>query len=334
MHLPKIFCDRMVLQANKPTRVFGEANGLVEIFFLGERYAVNAQGAWEIILPSYPYGGPYEMTIAAEGEKVRFIDVMIGEVILCAGQSNLQFTLENEDEWEHTENSALRTFVSERLEEYVGIKSDDGWVSFEGENRKYWSSLGYHLAKLIHQEWGVAVGIVGCWQGASNIQSWLPKSIALQPRFQVNEKEACSDYRSKWYQAWNQPGKLFEKAFLPIAPYTFVATVWYQGESNTSIVEGKIYADMLTELVFAWRKNLKDESLPFKIVQICDFDTRNDEGWRGIQRAQIEAIKGLKFAELITSSDVCEHLDIHPKHKDKLAKKIYMSIYSKTDAYQ
>ena len=324
MHLPKIFCDHMVLQANKPIRIFGQAKGRVEISFAGDSFITQTTGCkWEILLPAMSYGGPYEMRIRADGEEKCIKDIMIGEVILCAGQSNMQFTLANEETYEAMENSALRIFVSDRIEAHEGIKSKDGWVCCEADTVKYWTAIGYHLAKMLYKARGVAVGIVGCYQGASNIQSWLPKEIALEKRFHVEAEEAHIDYRSELYKDWNQPGKLFEHTFLPIAPYALSTVIWYQGESNTSLVEGKIYKDMLAELVKAWRKYLKNESLPFIIIQLCDLDERNDEGWRVIQRAQAEAVECIEYTKLVTSSDVCEHFDIHPQHKERLAEKIF-----------
>jgi sialate O-acetylesterase len=317
----------MVLQANKPIRIFGKANGDVKIYFAGNKFETQSTaGKWEIVLPSMSYGGPYEMLICADGEEKRIRDVMVGEVLLCAGQSNMQFTLAGEESYDKTENTALRIFVCERIEAYEGIKNKDGWVCCEPNTVKYWTALGYHLASMLYKARGVAVGIIGCYQGASNIQTWLPNEIALEERFYVDPLQAHPDYRFELYKKWNQPGKLFEYAFLPIVPYSVSQVVWYQGESNTSLVESKIYKDMLVELVSAWRTALKDERLPFIIVQICDFDERDDEAWHAIQLAQKDAVEDIKYAKLVTTSDVCEHFDIHPQHKEKVAEKILKSL--------
>lgn len=328
MKLSNIFSNHMVLQANKPVRIFGQGDKSVKIDFAGNVFSTDSvDGKWEVILPAMSYGGPYTMRICDDEEIYEITDVMVGEVLLCAGQSNMQFTMSNENSYEINENPSLRIYVSDRIEAYEGIKSKDGWTCCDKKSFPYWSALGYRLAEKINKDKGCAVGIVGCYQGASNIQSWLPKEIAEKPQFFVKAEDAHLDYSFETYSLWNKSGKLFEHTFLPIVPYTFSSVIWYQGESNTSVAEGKIYKEMLIELINAWRLNLKDDTLPFVVVQICDLDERNDDGWHSVQNAQAEAVSCVKYAKLVTSSDVCEHFDIHPQHKERLAEKIFKVLF-------
>ena len=98
--------------------------------------------------------------------------------------------------------------------------------------------------------------------------------------------------------------------------------IWYQGESNTTVAEGKVYTQLLAGLIKSWREDLKDLELPFVIVEICDYDPRNDDGWRAIQQCQQEVVKVVKNVKTVTSKDVCEHFEIHLSNKEKLAEKI------------
>ena len=98
--------------------------------------------------------------------------------------------------------------------------------------------------------------------------------------------------------------------------------IWYQGESNTTIPESKVYTELLIRLISSWREDLKDIELPFIVVEICDFDGRNDDGWRAIQYCQQEIVNYCKNVKTVTSKDVCESENIHPANKEKLAEKI------------
>ena len=96
------------------------------------------------------------------------------------------------------------------------------------------------------------------------------------------------DYRTEPYAFRNRDSALYEHTFLPLVPFSFKGIIWYQGESDTTIEESKIYKEFLKRLIQTWRKDLDDEEMPFVIVQICDYVYRDDEGWKGIQKAQEE----------------------------------------------
>lgn len=131
-----------------------------------------------------------------------------------------------------------------------------------------------------------------------------------------------ADYSAPQYSLWNKDGALYEKTFLPIVPFTFKSVIWYQGESDTTIDEGKIYKELLKRMILCWRKDLRDEKLPFVIVEICDYDDRNDDGWRIIQQKQRECAKETDGTIYVQSSDVCNHENIHPARKICLANRI------------
>ena len=103
--------------------------------------------------------------------------------------------------------------------------------------------------------------------------------------------------------------------------------VWYQGESNTTVSEGKIYLKLFRELVDSWRRIAQDTELPFTVVQICDFDVRPDEGWSVIQEAQQKAGQELYKVKTVVSRDVCESFEIHPRTKNILAYKVFCAMF-------
>ncbi len=323
MKLAKIFSDNMVLQANEPIRVFGEGQGCVEIEFLGKSYQeIVRKEKWIICLDECAYGGPYEMKIRLNGEERILKNLMIGDVILCAGQSNVQFEVKAEKDFVSVcENTSVRCYTCDRPETGSTFQGDDGWQVGTKEKLLGFSALAFHLADFWNKRRGRAVGVVACCQGASVIRSWLNEESLTEDVFvPLNERHHDSVLPN--YALWNQDGMLYGHSFLPITPFVFSSAVWYQGESDTSVAEGKVYGELLKRLIALWRKDLQKENLPFAIVEICDFDERRDEGWKAIQAAQGRAAEETENAFLITSSDVCEHGDIHPSDKRGLANKI------------
>lgn len=335
MKLNTIFQDNMVLQAGKPIVIAGTGKGNLKISLAGRKTEFRIDDEkWAVKLGPFSYGGPYTAIINLNEEKLQIKNIMIGEVFLCAGQSNMQFTIgEEQPSRKYESDPMLRTYVAERIEAYEGIKSADGWVQSTTENICFWSAIGYHLARSVRKFTGAAVGIVGCWQGASIIQSWIRKDIISRkeyfiPNEQMSFNEKHNEY--KIYSAWNGFGMLHDRVFSKIAPYTFSNVIWYQGESNASIAEGKMYVKLLGALISSWREELLDPELPFIVVQICDFDNRQDEGWKLVQKAQEEAENILPGVKTVISSDVCSHEDIHPANKIDLSEKIYHAVISET----
>ena len=144
MTLHKMFTNNMVLQANKPTRVFGERKGKANVRFLSNTYQSHADGErWEILLPPMPYGGPYEMQITLDGEIKTLENIMIGEVILCAGQSNMRFAVA--DSWRADLKDPTLPFVIVQIADldYMG----EEWTALQEAQKKAVSLI--HNARFV-----------------------------------------------------------------------------------------------------------------------------------------------------------------------------------------
>ncbi|MBO7304825.1 MAG: hypothetical protein J6V09_06350 [Clostridia bacterium] len=323
MRLNKIFTDNMVFQANLPIRIFGEGAGTVAVTLGGNTHSQSFVGAsWLIELPPMDYGGPYKIKIVLNGDAKTLKNVYLGDVIICAGQSNMQFKYCDEvSKKDEVDNPLIRYYVSDKVQAHDGIKSADGWLTLRRGEVGLWSALALHIAEGYQARRGVAVGIIGCFQGASVIRSWLPPEM-LDDDVYLPIELRHQDSRLEKYAEWNVDSILYERTFAPLAPFAARAVVWYQGESNTTVEEGSVYPEMLTRLIKTWRRDLALPELPFVLVEICDYDGRCDDGWRTIQRCQREVASRILAVTLVTSSDVCEHANIHPENKERLAEKI------------
>ena len=327
MELAKLFCDNMVFQAEKPVRVWGTGKGKACITLFGQAYEKTFDGKdWLMELPAQPYGGPYELSISLNGEERVLKNIAFGDVFLCSGQSNMQFTIQSEMGAKAVEtDEKIRYFCCDRLEKHDGLTSADGWNVCLKNKVQNWSALGTHIAEGHRRRKDVFVGVIGCFQGASAIRAWLPER-RLEQAVYVPLEDRHADYTHELYSLWNSDSALYRAMFSTLVPFAFKAGIWYQGESDTTVAEGKVYTELLSRLITSWREDLKDEKLPFIVVEICDFLPRDDEGWHCIQAAQRQIVDTVNNVRCVTSKDVCEHTDIHPCNKEKLAEKIVAAI--------
>ena len=322
MKLNAIFSDNAVFAEGKPVRIFGEGDGTATVIFCGKEKTVKSHGGkWMAELPPMTPGGPYELTAVLNGETVTLHNIYVGKTYLLIGQSNAEFRLceSNTDKSEYKTDGLLRNFFVRR----PWIENDvleQTWATAEEDKVGCWSALGYLVGKKIREERGGAVGVVSCFQGASIIESWLPNEKA--ERFSLPVEDLHIDHTYPEYVMWNKNGVIYEKMLSQVLPFPFTGVIWYQGESDTTVAEAKIYKDELECLIGTVRKEDKDEKLPFVIVQIADFDLRRDDGWRGVQDAQEKAAEEIAECYLAVCRDVCESNEIHPPTKSKLAERI------------
>lgn len=321
MQLNKIFTSHMVFPRRKPIRIYGEGNGRATITFAGQKRIVETDSEkWQIEFPPMEYGGPYELQIEYEDRTEFMNDICIGEVFLFAGQSNMQFKMEesNTDLKLYTSNNKLRMFVADRIEKTDYYTPENGWVVCEKDKVKYWSAIAYLAGNKITKDNDIAVGVIGCYQGASVIESWVPEGTFRKLGINIPISEKNPTHTQPEYSIWNGDGKLYSYAFSQVVPYSLSAVIWYQGESDSSDSEGKVYFDELKELIRIWRKDLKNKELPFIIIQLAN-RTDGNKGWKFVQEAQRKIQDQIPSVTTVISGDVCEVDEIHPPTKHKLA---------------
>lgn len=324
--LNELFTSGAVLPHGKPFRVYGNGEGEVKVILNGVSVGtVCTDGRWSVTLPPMECGGPYTLEAYCGDASVILTDVYVGEVILLCGQSNMQFKLKEtaDDVSTYVSNERLRLFTVDRPEEGEHFRTEDGWVALDGRTAGEWSALGYYIATAMAGERTVAIGLIACYQGASVIQSWLPRELAEKEELYVPAEHKHPDHKD--YPVWNGEGFLYANMLGRVLPYSINRMVYYQGESNTTEAEGTVYARLLLELIEAVRERVLDPHLPVTVVQIADLDVRNDEGWRSIQRAQLKVTHLTENVRTVISADISETDNIHPPTKKPLADRIVKS---------
>lgn len=327
MKLNNIFSSHMVFAKGKPVRIYGEGKGSAKITFAGTTKTVESDSdKWLVEFPAMDFGGPYDLVAEFENETVSLCDIYIGKVFLMAGQSNMQFKISEStyDPKEHECSDLVRFYCTDRKEKSERFTPVDGWVKCTKENAKDFSCIGYIVSQIISKRDGIAVGIVCCYQGASVIESWLPEGTYEKLGIQMPIEEKHIVHTEPLFIAWNHDGDLYNYAFSQVVPFSFSAVAWYQGESDASPSEAKVYDTALCGLIDLWRDDLGDKELNFVIVQIADFEKEmsEGEGWAGIQAAQERAAAKRDHTYLVVSKDVCDTKNIHPADKNILSERI------------
>ena len=198
LNLATIFTDHMVLQANKPIKIFGEGSGSANIEFLRNTYDAYGTGErWCVTLPAMPYGGPYEMSFESEGVKTVLRDIYIGEVWFASGQSNMEMPLFKIEgglmEAKHSENNLIRFFrVPKQFKKGLAIHGshffptydeDKPWLTCNEESALYTSAVGYIAVKEIQERLGCAVGLIECHWGARKVEPFIDKKYFYEYDF-------------------------------------------------------------------------------------------------------------------------------------------------------
>ena len=181
--MPKFFGDNMVLQRERPIRVWGRAakGETVTVRFAGTEVSTRADrtGRWEATLPAMEADAtPREMTVAGRGGELRFANVVVGDVWLCSGQSNMEWRLDPttgcEAEIAASANPNIRLLsVGDKIafEEQEDIESGQ-WVACTPETSRVFSAVGYWFGKFIQAETGVPVGLIDSSWGGTDIETW------------------------------------------------------------------------------------------------------------------------------------------------------------------
>ncbi len=325
MKLNVIFGSHMVFAAGLPVRIYGNGKGEAEITFASQTVKVCSDSdEWLVEFPAMEYGGPYVLSFKSDEQQVVYDDIYIGEVYLFAGQSNMQFKLKESSAGEdlYEDCDKLRLFSTERIEKTDRFTPVDGWVSAKKEDVGDWSALGYLSGIEVAKSKGIAVGAIVCYQGASVIESWVPTGAFERLGINLFPEEKYHDHSEPDFLDWNIDGTLYSFAFSQIVPFSVSGVVWYQGESDTSIEEARVYKEELSAMIDIWRCDFANSNLPFVIVQIADCDSRMCDAWKLIQEHQYNIQFEKENVKTVISADVCETDDIHPPTKHILAKRI------------
>ncbi|MCI9846240.1 sialate O-acetylesterase [Flavobacterium pectinovorum] len=318
--LPNIFGDNMVLQRNSEVKIWGWGNPKEEIKLVSswnnQEYKVttNNQAQWELKIKTPEAGGPYTISIKGYNEVV-LKNILIGEVWVCSGQSNMEMSVSwgidnGEEEAKNAANPNIRFFTVPKLTATTPQNNLLGnWVESTPETMKYFSAVGYFFAKRLREDLkNVPIGLISSNWGGTPAEIWMPEEVVqndallLENAKKLNEQE----YGPR------QPGRAYNAMIYPFVGFKIAGTLWYQGESN---VGSEVYDKTLSALITSWRKGWQDD-FPFYYVQIAPFKTgSNNFSNVTLRNSQRKLLKEINNTGMVVISDVSDTIDIHPKDK-------------------
>ena len=181
-----IFSSHMVLQRQKPIAVWGSSShDTVAVSFNGITVkGTVSNGTWRIQLPPMEAGGPYEMQLTSGGETITFVNVMLGEVWLAGGQSNMELELQNAKNGKAvlaalTPQVPVRYYYTQKQRyrdaQFESIEENTCWAEASPENSRAWSAVAFYCARRLAQRLGVTVGIIGCNWGGTSAANWMSR---------------------------------------------------------------------------------------------------------------------------------------------------------------
>jgi len=360
LKLPAIFGDHMVLQQKQANPVWGwDTPGTeVTVQFAGQTQSAKAgaDGKWTVKLAPLPANAkPATLTIRGTSQR-ELKDVLVGEVWVCSGQSNMQWSVLSS--WDADLEIATAKYPNIRLISVPQVGTQEPQDDFKG-------AVGFFYGRVLHQMLDVPVGLINNAWGGSAAEAWVRRDLlekdarykTLIEGWVVREKQlsseqaqaahekALADWKAKAAAArqagkpftvrapqspqqilggQHRPGNLFNGVLRPTIGYGIRGVIWYQGESNASRAHEHGY--LFPMMNQHWRQEWGQGDFPFYWVQLADFKAEQpqpaESDWAELREAQTMTMKALPQTGEAVIIDIGEGKDIHPKNKQDVAKRL------------
>ncbi len=319
-----LFSDNAVLQQKAKVPVWGttDESAPVTVSLAGQEATATPQnGKWQVELQPLAAGGPHVLTISQGDSKVERKNILVGEVWLCGGQSNMQWPLDKTDEGEEaiasSANDQLRLITIPReRESHPRENVNANWVVSGPETTPGFSAVGYYFGRDLQKKLGVPVGLISSNVGGTAAEEWISgKELAANTELEGT------------FTPKGGSSQLYNAMIAPLAPYAIEGAIWYQGESNAG--RAYHYRKLLPAMIKSWRDTFHNPKMPFLIVQIAPYDKERayspDTVWAEIRDAQWHIANEDPRTALIVTIDVGDEQDIHPRNKGPVGARLAMA---------
>lgn len=364
------FSDHMVIQAGQPVTLTGKGSGTnnrLSCTIAGKTvwtYGMPNAGDFRFVLPPLEAGGPYELVISNEtsGATLKIQDVMVGEVWLAAGQSNMAWTMKDCNQ------------VYDATNEMVRIYREKKWVVATPENVKNQSAEGFWFAETLQRKRGGAVGILSVAVGGTYAVCWMshgaakacPEARILLDDFELNQGDPVRWARKQFFEydepersrvqknpppaekrapganpwgngPWSRPyrwgvhrnyrpNEYYHAWIEPLIEFPVRGAFWHQGESeawaSTPVAQG--YGPALKALIADWRYQWGMPDMPFGIVRIHDYgcDPKCKENWKAVQDAQEAVAREVPNCGFVETKDIGDAGNVHFPNKRPVGERL------------
>ncbi len=345
--LSPLFSSNMVLQQKDKVALWGqsEINKTVVVItsWNNKKYRTLADsgGNWKVEVTTPKAGGPYTISFN-DGEELVLQNILIGEVWLCSGQSNMEMPVAG---WGKIKNyeaeitaanfpniRLIKIEKSTSTQPLPQAKIIQGWQPCTPAAVAEFSAVAYFFARHIQQHHDVPVGLIQTAYSGSPAASWISgTSLKQMPGYDSLVNVISS--KAGTPKDAHIPTVLFNAMINPLIPYGIRGVIWYQGESNDK--KALQYKSLFPLLINDWRKNWGNKSLPFLYVQLANFtEVKTEPGestWAELREAQLHTLQ-LPNTGMAVAIDLGEAKDIHPKNKQDVG--LRLAIIARAKVYK
>jgi sialate O-acetylesterase len=362
--LPKVLSSHMVVERDLPVHVWGMATPGedVAVTFRGQTRSTKAGqlGRWSVYLSPGAAGGPFAMTIngtpapggdAAAAQTITLEDVLVGDVWVASGQSNMEFLMRQaataDQDLPNAGNDKIRLLMVKK--KAIAFPQDDadteGWTASTPETAKEFSAVAWYFAREIEKKEHVSVGVIDATWGGTPVEAWtrmeaLGADAAVAGLFaswgRMTARQADADLRAKnrqrmideakaqgkpapespWtpqLESW-APGWLYNGMIAPLTPMAIRGVIWYQGETNSRLDRAPLYSRIFSDMIEDWRGEWGVGDFPFLFVQISNFKSTPAEDWATLREQQLKTL-ALRNTAMAVTIDIGNPDNVHPTDK-------------------
>jgi sialate O-acetylesterase len=355
--LPALFTDNLVLQQGMPVPVWGWADDgeVVKVSFRGQRQTATAkEGKWAVRLKALKAGGPDTLTVAGKN-RLEVKNVLVGEVWVCSGQSNMEWPLwrsfEPGADIANSANPQIRLFTVPKLR--AAAPTNDmqaAWQLCGPETTTNFSAVAYYFGRALQRDRKVPVGLIHTSWGGSPAEVWMSEAAlsgeaeykrdildaypAALSNYEKAKEEAQKQGKPAPWPPW-RPAELYNGMIAPLLPYAIEGAIWYQGESNAG--RAWQYRRLFADMIRNWRRDWGQGDFTFLAVQLAPFDggkkrslaeiaaVPGESTWAELREAQMFATKALPKVGVAVITDVGDKDDIHPAKKAPVGERLALA---------
>jgi sialate O-acetylesterase len=357
LKLPEVFANDMVLQRGKPIPVYGTADGgdKIEVSLAHHKITTitGNDGKWTVFFPSLQAGGPYQIEVKDTDTLITLKNVLVGDVWLCSGQSNMAFPLiasafgKNELH-DAPDNKMLRLYQFKVLAETSRVEwtrsvldsvnklqyFSGNWRQTDSAIAANFSAVAYYFGKKLIAEEHVPIGLIQVAVGGSPVESWIDRSTMEHDDLLVDELNRWrkSDFLMKFCRDRAdtnlmlaisprqrhpyEPCYNYEAGIEQLTRFPIKGVIWYQGESNAHNPE--LYSHFFPVLVKSWRRQWGYQ-FPFYFVQLSGIARSSWPIFRNMER---QFQKQLPDCHLVVSMDVGDSVNVHYTNKKPVGERL------------
>ena len=332
IELSNLFSDNMVLQQESHVNIWGKAKKNQELIIYTSwsakiiRTIVKDDGSWEVKIKTPSAGGPYNIQVTCDGETKTINNVLIGEVWLASGQSNMEMTLSGNnrepvngslDAIANSNNTKIRFFnvkvkvSDERIDDIEGE-----WLEANFKNTPNFSAVAYSFAKYLNQVLDIPFGIINSPKDGSVAEAWISQDVLKK----ITTNKELSYYAK---QPHNNPSVLFNGMINAIIPFTIKGVIWYQGEGNSGRYQN--YMKLMNGLIKNWRDEWGLGDFPFYFVQLApngSLGQGNGTSQAFLREAQLRTMLSVENTGMAVTLDIGSTITNHPPEKLLIGKRL------------